>query len=80
VSKISGVDYVLGTKERFTTDWWNGKTVKPVIITGVPDQDCKVVLQPGNTGRSRRLLKIQDKIDQPVVDLSENNQINKSEL
>ncbi|NQU05532.1 MAG: MiaB/RimO family radical SAM methylthiotransferase [Calditrichaeota bacterium] len=60
LTDIPGVDYVLGTAERFSTKWWTGKPESSVIVVGDVGWDFKGVLNPGASNRSRRLLKIQD--------------------
>ena len=62
--KIDGVDYILGTSTRFSTEWWRGRTNEPIIEI---DHDLNR-FRPGaglkNSNRSRPFLKIQDGCDQ----------------
>ncbi len=61
LAQIPGVNYVLGTSDRFKADWWKGKTEgHPIVaVNNNPSQ-----LRPSSTGsslgRTRPLLKIQD--------------------
>jgi threonylcarbamoyladenosine tRNA methylthiotransferase MtaB len=60
LANINGVDYILGTTERFSTDWWEGKPKSRIIAIDDLNSDCSEFLNPGISNRSRRLLKIQD--------------------
>lgn len=63
IVRIPGVDYVLGTDERFSTDWWEGKPDRPIIKVNsnpfhITARNIGLSLE-----KARPLLKIQDGCD-----------------
>ncbi|MCF7811343.1 MiaB/RimO family radical SAM methylthiotransferase [bacterium] len=64
LANINNVDYVLGTNERFSTDWWIGKPQNRIIAVDDLNKGCNKHLSPGISNRSRRFLKIQDGCEQ----------------
>ncbi|NQT35334.1 MiaB/RimO family radical SAM methylthiotransferase [bacterium] len=64
LAKISGVDYVIGTDERFSFDWWISKPNAPIIKVDGDTSRLKPISANTGSGRSRPFLKIQDGCDQ----------------
>ena len=64
LAEISGVDYVIGTDERFTLDWWISKPDAPIIKVDGNTGRIKPVVVDTGSGRSRPFLKIQDGCEQ----------------
>lgn len=62
--EIKGVNYVVGTAERFSTDWWVGKKKEPILAVGKNPACADPVSFAGWYERSRPMLKIQDGCDQ----------------
>ena len=63
LNKINGVDYIIGTADRFSVDYWQGKPVQTIIQIGNALNRRPFVDSPGRSRRSRPLLKIQDGCD-----------------
>jgi len=64
LARIPGVGYVLGTEERFTTDWWRGIPEQPIVAAGgIRDQNHPIQTAV-DCRRARPFLKIQDGCDQ----------------
>ncbi len=61
---IRGVDYILGTASRFSTEWWIGKPDKPIVKIDNNVNHVRPAVEAGRPERSRPYLKIQDGCDQ----------------
>ena len=60
--KIEGVDYIIGTADRFSLGWWDGKPDEARVKVGTPMKVDSVSVA-GFQQRSRPFLKIQDGCD-----------------
>ena len=63
VATIQGVDYVLGTDDRFKIHWWQGKPSRPIIEVSSDPAAIQIRSVFNTLQRSRPFLKIQDGCD-----------------
>jgi len=61
---IRGVDYILGTASRFSTEWWIGKPDVPIVKVDNNVNHVRSAVEVGRPERSRPYLKIQDGCEQ----------------